>query len=126
MPLAVGVPLMVTVLVAHTPVTPAGRPANVAPVAVVVVYLMLVMAALIHGVWAFVPTAEVSVTVLFGTTLIVPVLVIAPQPPLNVTVYVLLPLAVGVPLIVTVLVAQLPVTPAGSPPNVAPVAPVVV
>ena len=35
------------------------------------------------------------------------------------------PAAVGVPLIVTTLAAQVPVTPAGSPVTVAPVAPVV-
>ena len=44
MPAAVGVPLMVTALEAQTPVTPAGRPVTVAPVAAVVAYEIMVMA----------------------------------------------------------------------------------
>jgi hypothetical protein len=47
-PATVGVPLIVTTLPAHTPVTPAGRLVIVAPVAPVVVYVILVMALLIH------------------------------------------------------------------------------
>ncbi len=43
MPAAVGVPLMVTVLEAHVPVIPAGKPVTVAPVAAVVAYVILVM-----------------------------------------------------------------------------------
>ena len=53
-------------------------------------------------------------------TVIEPVAVMLPHPPVKVTVYV--PDVVGVPLIVTTLAAQLPVTPAGNPLNVAPVA----
>ena len=50
-PLAVGVPLMVRVLDAHTAVTPAGRPVGVPiPVAPVVVLVMFVKAVLIHSV----------------------------------------------------------------------------
>ena len=64
-------------------------------------------------------------TVLLGVTVIVPVVVIAPQPPVRVTVYVNGPEAVGVPLIVTTLASHAPVTPAGNPVTVAPVAPVV-
>ena|SRR5437879_13913809 len=63
-----------------------------------------------------------------GLTVIVPVAVMLPQPPVKVTVYPNgLPTAVvGVPLMVATLAAQLPVTPAGSPLKVAPVAPAVV
>ena len=85
-PDAVGVPLIVTTFAAHTPVTPAGRPVTVAPVAPVVAYVILVIAVLIHFVCALVPAADVSVTVLFGVTVIEPVAVIAPQPPVQVTV----------------------------------------
>ena len=62
---------------------------------------------------------------LFAVTVSVPVDVTIPQPPVSVTVYVNGPDAVGVPLIVTTFAAQLPVTPAGNPVTVAPVAPVV-
>ena len=48
-----------------------------------------------------------------------------PQPPVNVTVYELLPATVGVPDIVTTLPDQTPDTPVGNPLYVAPVAPVV-
>ena len=39
---------MVTVLFAHEPVTPVGKPVNVAPVAPVVASVIVVMALLIH------------------------------------------------------------------------------
>jgi hypothetical protein len=86
-----------------------------------------VIAVLIHLVCASVPTAELNVIVLSGVTVMVPVFVTVPQPPVNVIVYVNgLPTVVeGVPLIVTVLAAQFPVTPVGKPLKVAPVAPVV-
>src|SRR6185295_9468139 len=124
-PVTVGVPLIVTTLAAHGPVTPAGRPVKVAPVAPVVPYVMLAIAVLIQTVCASVPAADVSVMVLFGVTVIVPLAVITPQPPVSVTVYGNEPDTVGVPLIVTTLAAHDPVTPAGKPLNVAPVAPVV-
>ena len=63
-----GVPLMVTTLPAHAPVTPVGKPANVAPVAPVVAYVIGVIAVLIQSVCAFVPAAEVSKMVLLGFT----------------------------------------------------------
>jgi hypothetical protein len=86
---------------------------------------MFVIAVLIHPVWASVPAAELRDTVLSAVTVIDPVAVITPQPPVRVTVYVNGPEAVGVPLIVTTLASHVPVTPAGKPVTVAPVAPVV-
>ena len=44
------------------------------------------MAVLIHFVCASVPTAELKVDVLSGVTIIVPVDVVVPQPPVKVTV----------------------------------------
>ena len=41
---------------------------------------------MIQAVCAFVPAAEVSITVLLAVTAIVPVVDIVPQPPVNVTV----------------------------------------
>ena len=88
------------------------------------------IAVLIHKVWPSVPPAEVSVMVLFGVTVIVPVAVTEPSqlPPVGVTIYVngLPEVVVGMPLKVTTSAAQSPVTPVGKPLNVAPVAPVVV
>ena len=107
------------------PVTPDGKPVTLAPVAPVVEYVILVIAVFIQRVCALVPAADVKVIVLFGVTVIVPVAVIVPQPPVKVTVYVKVPEAVGVPLMVTTLEDQLPVTPEGKPVTVAPVAPVV-
>ena len=86
MPDADGVPLMVTTFEAHAPLTPAGKPLKLAPVAPVVVYVISVMAVLIHFVWAFVPAADDNVTVLFAVTVILPVAATVPQPPVNVTV----------------------------------------
>jgi hypothetical protein len=127
-PDSVGVPLIVTVFELHESVTPAGKPVTVAPVAVVVVYVMFVIAVLMHRVCALVPAAELKDIVLFGVTVIVPVAVFVPpvQPPVIVTVYVNVPETVGVPLIVTVFELHEPVTPAGKPVTFAPVAVVVV
>jgi len=119
-PLTVGVPLIVTVLFAHEPLTPAGKPVNVAPVAPVVAIVIGAMAVFIQTVWL-----EPAAIVFNGLTVIVPVVVAGGQPPVVVTVYVNVPLTVGVPLMVTVLFAHEPLTPAGKPVNVAPVAPVV-
>ena len=77
-PLTVGVPLIVTVLAAQEPFTPAGRPEKVAPVAPVVANEMLVIAVLTHVV-RLTPAA----IVLFGVTTIVPVAFTAPQPPVS-------------------------------------------
>jgi len=68
------------------PVTPVGKPENVAPVAPVVLYLIGVIAVFTQTVWLFVPGAEVRVMVLLGRTMIVPVAVTFPQPPVRVTV----------------------------------------
>jgi hypothetical protein len=122
-----GAPVMVTTFADQLPVTSAGRPANVAPVAVVVVYVIFVSAVLIQSVCASVPDAELLAMVLFGVTVIVPVIVFVPpvQPPVIVTVYVKVPDTEGVPVMVTTFADQFPVTPPGRPVTVAPVAVVV-
>ncbi len=74
---------MVTTPPAKEPVTPAGKPVTVAPVAPVVVYVMLVIAVLIQTVCALVPAAELNVIVLSGVTVMVPVALTVPQPPVN-------------------------------------------
>ena len=81
-------PLIVATFANQLPVTPAGRPLNVAPVAPVVAYVMLVIGEFIHTVCAFVLAADVKVIVLFGFTVIVPLAVFVPpvQPPVIVTV----------------------------------------
>jgi len=85
-PATVGVPEMVRLPPEKVPVTPAGKPENVAPVAPVVLYVIGVMAVFTQTVWLFVPEAEVRVMVLFGCTMMVPVAVTFPQPPVKVTV----------------------------------------
>jgi hypothetical protein len=82
-PEAVGVPLIVTTFAAHTPDTPAGKPVTVAPVAVVVANVILVIKVLIHLDWLFVPAPELNVIVLFGVTMMVPVALTDPHPPVN-------------------------------------------
>ena len=66
------------------PVTPAGKPENVAPVTPVVLYLIGVIPVFTQTVWLSVPGAEVSV--MLGCTVMVPVAVTFPQPPVRVTV----------------------------------------
>ena len=86
-PVTVGVPEMVMVPPEKVPVTPAGKPENVAPVAPVALYVIGVIAVFTQTVWLFVPGAEVSVmVVLLGRTVMVPVAVTFPQPPVKVTV----------------------------------------
>jgi hypothetical protein len=85
-PATVTVPLIVNEFADQPYVRPVGNPVTVAPVAIVVVYLILVIAPLIHTVCAFVPAAELNTIVLFGVTTIVPVFVITPHPPVNVIV----------------------------------------
>jgi hypothetical protein len=48
--------------------------------------VIFVIGLLIHTVCALVPVADVRVIVLFGVTVIVPLVVIIPQPPVKVTV----------------------------------------
>jgi len=68
------------------PVTPAGKPENVAPVAPVVLYVIGVIAVSTQTLWLFVPGAEVRVMVLLGRTMMVPLAVTFVQPPIRVTV----------------------------------------
>ena len=86
--MVVGVPLIVATFANQLPLTPAGSPLKLAPIAPVVAYVMLVIAALTHTLCAFVNAAELNVIVLVGLTVIVPVAVFVPpvQPPVIVTV----------------------------------------
>ena len=59
--------------------------------------------------------ADAAPAVMLAVTVIVPVALTAPQPPVSGIVYANTPAAVGVPLIVIVLAAQAAVTPAGNP-----------
>ena len=72
---------MVIVLDAHAAVTPAGKPvaAPIAVAPVVVCVMFGLNAILIHKVG----DEEAAVAVLFGVTIIVPVAVPPPQPPVN-------------------------------------------
>ena len=75
-----GVPLIVMVLPAKDAVTPEGRPVGVPiPVAPVVVWVMAVMAVLIHTVGDDDPAPAV----LIGVTVIVPVALTVPHPPVS-------------------------------------------
>jgi len=85
-PATVGVPEIVMLPPEKVPVTPAGKSANVAPVAPVVLYVISVIAVFTQTVWLSVPGAEVRVMVLLGRTMMVPVAVTFPQPPVRVTV----------------------------------------
>jgi hypothetical protein len=68
------------VLLAHDAVTPAGKPVAVPmPVAPVVASVMLVSAVLIHRVGVL----DGAPAVLFGVTVIVPVALTVPQPPVK-------------------------------------------
>ena len=68
------------------PITPSGKSENVAPVAPLVLYVIGVIAVFTQTVWLSVPGAEVRVMVLSGCTMMVPVAVTFPQPPVKVTV----------------------------------------
>ena len=71
---------MVIVLAAHAAVTPAGNPvAAPMPVAPVVVCVILVISVLIHNVGV----DDGALTVLSGLTVIVPVALTVPHPPVN-------------------------------------------
>jgi hypothetical protein len=77
---------MVTTFAAQAPVTPVGKPVIVAPVAFVVAYVIVVIGVLIQTVCVVVVAADVNVIVFAGFTVIVPVLVMVPQPPVKVMV----------------------------------------
>ncbi len=80
-PDAVGVPLIVIVLFAKVALTPAGKPvAEPIPVAPVVVCVIeVVNAVLIHNVGLL----EAAVAVLAAGTVMVPVALTLPHPPIN-------------------------------------------
>jgi hypothetical protein len=63
-PATVGVPEMVMLPSEKVPVTPAGKPENVASVAPVVLYVIGVIAVFTRTVWLSVPGAEVRMMVL--------------------------------------------------------------
>jgi len=79
-PEAVGVPEIVITLLDHDALTPVGKPDAVPmPVAPVVVCVIFVNGLLIQSVGK----EEAALTVLFGSTVIVPVAFKLPQPPVN-------------------------------------------
>ena len=79
-PETVGVPEMVIVLAAQEAVTPVGRPVGVPiPVAPVVVCVIFVKAVFLHSVGV----EEAEPAVLSGLTVIVPVALMLPQPPVR-------------------------------------------
>ena len=81
MPVAVGVPLIVIILLAKVALTPAGKPvAEPIPVAPVVVCVIeVVNAVLMHCVGVL----EAALTVLTAATVMVPVAFTLPQPPVK-------------------------------------------
>jgi hypothetical protein len=85
-PATVGVPLMVMLGEAQLLLTPAGKPDTIAPVAPVIEYAILAIAALMHTDCVAVVPAEVSVMELPAVTVILPVAVAVPQPPVGVIV----------------------------------------
>ena len=84
-PDSVGVPLIVIVLLAHVALTPAGKPlAPLTPALLIseapdVVCVILVSTVLIHSVGLL----DAAPAVLFGVTVIVPVALTAPHPPVS-------------------------------------------
>ena len=79
-PEVVGVPEIVMVFAAQAAVTPAGRSVAVPiPVAPVVVWVIFVNAVLIHSVGV----EDAAPAVLSGVTVIVPVELMVPQPPVR-------------------------------------------
>ena len=78
MPVTVGIPLIVIVLLAQAALTPAGKPvAEPIPVAPVVVCVIFVNTLLIHSVGVL----EAAPAVLAAVTVMVPVAITVPQPP---------------------------------------------
>jgi hypothetical protein len=70
----------------RAPVTPLGKPANIASVTPVVLYVIGVIAVFTQTVWLSVPAAEVRVMAVLGCTVMVPVAVTSPQGPVTSTV----------------------------------------
>ena len=80
-------PDIVNVPALNTPVTPAGKPDTVAPVAPpAIVYVISVTAVLIQFVWLLVAAADVNAIVASGFTVISPLVADAAQAPLAFTV----------------------------------------
>ena len=86
MPVAVGVPLMVIILLAQVALTPAGKPLEPEPPAfdipvapVVVCVIEVVNAVLIHNLGVL----EAALTVLTAVTVMIPVAFTLPHPPVN-------------------------------------------
>ena len=77
---------MVTTLADQLPETPEGNPLKVTPVAPVVAYVIAERSVDMQRVCALVPAADESVMVLLVVTVILPVAVVVPQPPVKVTV----------------------------------------
>ena len=123
MPDSVGVPEIISTLLDHDALTPAGKPdampITVAPVVVCVIFANVL---LIQSVGA----VDATVTVLVGNTVSLPNSVTLPQPPVNGILQLKVPEAVGVPDIVITLLDHDALTPEGKPVTVPmPVAPVV-
>ena len=85
MPETVGAPLIVNTLFDHIPLKPEGSPDTVAPVAPVVAKVIFVNAEFKQTVCESVPAAELS-EIVFLFTVMVPVAVVGPQPPMVVMV----------------------------------------
>jgi hypothetical protein len=77
---------MVMSLPEKLPVTPVGKPTNIASVTPVVLYVIGVIAVFTQTVWLSVPAAEVRVMAVLGRTMMVPVAVTSPQGPVTSTV----------------------------------------
>ena len=65
---------------------PFGKPVTCTVAAPIVLYLIGVIGVFSQTVWLFVPGAEVSVMAVLGRTVMVPVAVTFPQPPVKITV----------------------------------------
>ena len=104
----------------HVPFIPAGNPEKVAPVAPLVIRMMLFIGEPTQTFWS-IP----GVIVFNGMTSSIPDVVAKVQPPIVSTIYVNVPLSVGDPLIIKVSPDQLDVIPWGNPVTFTPVATVV-
>ena len=113
-------PLMVIVFADQAAVTPVGKPVTVPiPVAPVVVWVIGDIVVLKQTVG----DDDAGETELACLTVMIPDALLFPQLPVKLTVYGKDPETVGVPLMVKTFDVQVPVTPAGNPVTLAPVAP---